>query len=101
MAVPPHEIARLELELRLAQQRLDAARSENRRADAAWAKTCAEADAAMAQGRPTTASFILEAAERARRDQGDGSPKVVPLRRGMMTVEQYMAWSVNNQGKPK
>jgi hypothetical protein len=88
--------------VRVAQQRLDAAHRENGRADAAWAKTCAEADAAMARGQKTTPEFIVEAAARARAAMGeDVNPKVIPFKGGMMTVEQYMAWSYSNQGKPK
>src|ERR1700722_17024112 len=104
MAVPPHEIARLELEVRLAQQRLDAAHRENRRADTAWERTCAEADRMMAQGKtiPNTAEFILGAAARARAAMGEtSSPKVIPFKGGMLTPEQLLAWTINNGVKPK
>jgi hypothetical protein len=119
------EIRRLEAELAAAKARLDAARagaspyawssgdavmrgwrdrdsspSQRATADARWNEMVAEAERMCAAGKSVSPEFILGAAERARRDQGDdGSPKVVKLRSSFtLPPAELAAWS---RGKPK
>jgi hypothetical protein len=91
----PDEIRRLEFAVREAQARLDRARAENARADSAWAQMLAQAQQSVAEGRPTTAEFIVESARRAK---AEGSGSVIPLHR--LTGEDIVR-GLNAKDKPK
>jgi hypothetical protein len=87
----PEEIRKLEWAVAEAQAALTRARAENQRADEAWTRMLAEANASIARGKSVSAQFILGAAERARAGQvpaGQGvekRPVVVPLHKWRST----------------
>ena len=66
-------------------------------ADRRWAEMVAEAERMCAAGKSVSAEFILGAAERARRDQGE-QPRVVPYR---ATLADFKAWRAIAGDKPK
>jgi hypothetical protein len=71
----PDEIRRLEYAVREAQANLDRARAENARADAAWERMVAQAEAQMAQGKSVSAEFIIGSAAKARSFGADAIPQ--------------------------